>query len=68
MKTNKLILYENKKIVIENYTNIFEILNNKIIIDNYEIIGKELKIISIDDYNILIKGEIINILYCCDNK
>ena len=64
----KLSIYNNTKIVIENYNNIIDLNDNKIIIDNYNIIGTNLKIPSIDEYYIIITGLINNINIVDDNK
>ena len=64
----KLSIYNNTKIVIENYNNIIDLNDNKIIIDNYNIIGNNLKIPSIDEYYIIITGLINNINIVDDNK
>ena len=64
----KLSIYNNTKIVIENYNNIIDLNDNRIIIDNYNIIGTNLKIPSIDEYYIIITGLINNINIVDDNK
>lgn len=64
----KLSIYNNTKIVIENYNNIIDLNDNKIMIDNYNIIGTNLKIPSIDEYYIIITGLINNINIVDDNK
>ena len=59
MKINKLTMYNNYKVVIENYNNIRDIDDNYIIIDQYYIKGNKLKIKQIEEYFIIIIG-IIN--------
>ncbi len=54
----KVILWDNKKIVIENYQKLFDIEENKIKIDKYLIIGQNLKIMELDQFMIKIYGEI----------
>lgn len=64
----KLSLYNNTKLVIENYINLIDINDTKIIIDKYTIIGKNLKIKEMNNYFIVIIGIINNISLENDNK
>lgn len=57
-KIKKISIYCNNKLVIENYDSIIDINNQEIIIDYYKIIGETLKIKSIDEYYIIIEGNI----------
>lgn len=63
----KLSLYNNTKLVIENYINLIDINDTKIIIDKYTIIGKNLKIKEMNKYFIVIIGIINNISLENDN-
>ncbi len=54
----KVILWDNKKIIIENYQKLFDIEENKIKVDKYLIIGQNLKITELDQFIIKIYGEI----------
>lgn len=56
----KISIYNNK-VIIENYNKIIDLNNDKIIIDNYIITGLNLKIINIDEYYIIINGDIKNL-------
>ena len=56
----KISIYNNK-VIIENYNKIIDLNNDKIIIDNYIITGLNLKIINIDEYYIIINGDIRNL-------
>lgn len=68
MKISKVSLYNNEKVVIENYNNIHDIDNNYIIIDNYKIEGSDLKIKQIEEYFIIIMGLINNIIISSDKS
>lgn len=68
MKISKVSLYNNEKVVIENYDNIHDIDNNYIIIDNYKIEGSDLKIKQIEEYFIIIIGIINNIIISSDKS
>ena len=68
MKITKLSLYNNDKVVIENYSNIKDINDDLIIIDNYLIIGNNLKIKQIEEYFIIIIGLIDLIKIECVKK
>lgn len=68
MKINKLSLYNNEKVVIENYNNIRDINDDCIIIDKYYINGENLKIKLIEEYFIIIIGVINSIIINSDNK
>ncbi len=68
MKISKVSLYNNEKVVIENYNNIHDIDNNYIIIDNYKIEGSDLKIKQIEEYFIIIIGIINNIIISSDKS
>lgn len=60
-KDLKITIFNNNKIIIENYNNLIDIKEISIIIDNYKINGKNLQIKEIDDYLIIIYGIINNI-------
>lgn len=60
-KDLKITIFNNNKIIIENYNNLIDIKETSIIIDNYKINGKNLQIKEIDDYLIIIYGIINNI-------
>lgn len=64
----KIALYNNSKIVIENYNQLIDIDNNQVIIDKYIITGSELKIKEMNEYCIVIIGIIKNIYLENDNK
>ena len=64
----KISLYNNTKIVIENYNKIIDLNDNIVIIDNYEIKGLNLKITNIDEYYIIINGSINNLSIVDDDK
>lgn len=64
----KISLYNNTKIVIENYNKIIDLNDNIVIIDNYEIKGLNLKIANIDEYYIIINGKINNLCIVDDDK
>jgi hypothetical protein len=64
----KISLYNNTKIVIENYNKIIDLNDNIVIIDNYEINGQNLKITNIDEYYIIINGNINNLSIVDDDK
>ncbi len=68
MKTNKLSIYNNERVIIENYDNITELLNDNIIVDKYVINGENLKIKQIDEYYIIIVGKIFYINIKDDSK
>lgn len=54
----KITLWDNKKIVIENYDKLIDISNEKIKIDKYLIKGKNLQILELNQFIIKIYGEI----------
>lgn len=59
MKFNsKIIIIDNKIMMIEYYENIKFLSIDQIIIDNIEIFGLNLKIKKMDDYSIEIHGQI----------
>lgn len=60
-KDLKITIFNNNKIIIENYNNLIDIKETLIIIDNYKINGENLQIKEIDDYLIIIYGIINNI-------
>lgn len=55
------ISYCNNRIVIENYNSIKQLLNNLIIVDEYIIEGNDLMIKKMDEYYIIIIGNVVNI-------
>ena len=61
----KLKLLDNKKLCIENYKKILKVTYQNIIIDNYNINGKNLNIILLDAYILIIEGIIENIEILC---
>ena len=54
----KLKIYDYHKIILENYSKIYDISEESIIIDCYKIIGKELKINLLNQFMIEIYGNI----------
>lgn len=60
-KDLKITIFNNNKIIIENYNNLIDIKETLIIINNYKINGENLQIKEIDDYLIIIYGIINNI-------
>jgi len=68
MKITKLSLYNNERVVIENYNNICDIEESYIIIDNYKIEGTNLKIKQIEEYFIIIIGLINKITIRSDKS
>lgn len=60
-KDLKITIFNNNKIIIENYNNLIDIKETSIIIDNYKINGENLQIKEINDYLIIIYGIINNI-------
>lgn len=68
MKTSKITLNSNNKLIIENYHNIIDLSNEYIIVDNYNIIGINLKIKEMDEYYIIIDGVIKTIELLSDDK
>lgn len=60
-KENKLKLFKDSEVYIENYKNINKIENNEIVIDMYTIYGDFLKITRIDDVLIAIEGKVSEI-------
>lgn len=59
----KTVLYSNKRVVITNFYNIKEILEEEIKIDKLVVYGKKLKLKSMDNYMIEIIGEIEGVKY-----
>lgn len=57
-KENKLKLFQNNELYIENYKNILKIEHNEIVIDYYTVYGDFLKITRIDEFLIAIEGKI----------
>lgn len=68
MKTSKITLNSNNKLIIENYHNIIDLSNEYIIVDNYNITGINLKIKEMDEYYIIIDGVIKTIELLSDDK
>lgn len=66
-KDLKITIFNNNKIIIENYNNLIDIKETLIIIDNYKINGENLQIKEIDDYLIIIYG-IINNIYIVNDE
>ncbi len=56
MNKLKLSIYENNRVVVENYDELREITDNEIIVDEYKILGDFLKIRRMDDYIVEIVG------------
>lgn len=67
-KDSKITIFNNNKVVIENYNNLIDINDNIIIIDNYEVNGNNLQIKEINDYLIIIIGIIHNIIIVNDKQ
>lgn len=67
-KESKITIFNDNKVVIENYNNLIDINDNIITIDNYKIKGTNLQIKEINDYLIIIIGIINNIEIVNDNK
>ena len=65
---SKIIVYNNTKVVIENYDNIIDLNNDLIKIDIYELYGLNLKVKQIDSYYIIIEGLLTQILIVDDTK
>lgn len=65
---SKIIVYNNTKVVIENYDNIIDLNNDLIKIDIYELYGRNLKVKQIDSYYIIIEGLLTQILIVDDTK
>lgn len=63
VKKMKIGIYDNNKCVIENYSVIKIIENNRIIIDCYQIYGKNLQIKQMDEYLVVIKGDITKLIF-----
>lgn len=69
MKFNsKIIIIDNKIMVIEYYENIKFLSIDQIIIDNIEIFGLNLKIKKMDDYSIEIHGQISKVFIESDEN
>lgn len=58
----KLSIYQNEKIIIENYQELKDITDTSVIVDLYIINGNFLKIKKMDNYMIEISGVISQIL------
>ena len=56
-----LIFNDYDQIIIDNYQVIFEISEKRIVVDMININGKDLKIVTLDDYQIKIKGRFIGV-------
>lgn len=69
MKFNsKIIIIDNKIMMIEYYENIKFLSIDQIIIDNIEIFGLNLKIKKMDDYSIEIHGQISKVFIESDEN
>ena len=69
MKFNsKIIIIDNKIMIIEYYENIKFLSIDQIIIDNIEIFGLNLKIKKMDDYSIEIHGQISKVFIESDEN
>lgn len=69
MKFNsKIIIIDNKIMMIEYYENIKFLSIDQIIIDNIEIFGLNLKIKKMDDYSIEIHGQISRVFIESDEN
>lgn len=66
MIKNRIIIYNNEKVIIENYKAIIDLSNNYIIVDKYYIKGENIKIKEMDDYYINIFGNIKTIEFLSD--
>ncbi|HOA64120.1 MAG: hypothetical protein GX203_05630 [Acholeplasmataceae bacterium] len=58
----KLSIYEDKRIIIENYQELIDITEEQITVDYYTIVGTFLKITTMDDYFMEIKGTVRQII------
>ena len=69
MKFNsKIIIIDNKIMIIEYYENIKFLSIDQIIIDNIEIFGLNLKIKKMDDYSVEIHGQIYKVFIESDEN
>ena len=69
MKFNsKIIIIDNKIMIIEYYENIKFLSIDQIIIDNIEIFGLNLKIKKMDDYSVEIHGQISKVFIESDEN
>lgn len=59
----KIIIYDNKKVIIENYSKIKKYNNEEIIIDDISIKGENLVILQLDEINITIIGQNYEVKY-----
>lgn len=64
----KLKLIDNRKISIENYSDIYNVSANLINIDNYNIKGNNLSIVLLERNLIVIEGLIGSIEILCKNE
>lgn len=62
LNMTKITLWENKKMIIENYQKLWDINDKGIKIDNYFIKGNFLKIEELDQFKVKIYGEIKEII------
>ncbi len=58
----KLVVYKDKRVLIENYHNLLDLNDEVIKVDIYTIIGNYLKIVQMDSYIIEITGNINQVL------
>lgn len=58
----KLSIYQNNRIVIENYQRLLDLNEEYIRVDIYTIVGKFLKLIQMDNYMIEVIGTIDQVL------
>ncbi len=58
----KLSIYQDERVVIENYLELKEIDEEIIVVDGYQILGSFLHIRKMDDYMIEIIGKITSII------
>lgn len=53
----KIIIYDNRKVIIENYNQIKKYNSDEVIIDNIIIKGKKMTILQMDEINMTIIGQ-----------
>jgi len=58
----KISIYNDKRIIIENYQKLLDLSENLIIVDIYSIYGKFLKLKKMDNYMIEILGNIERVI------
>lgn len=59
----KIIIYDNKRIIVNDYINLKDIRKEVVVVDSVCINGKDLIVKRMDDYFIEIVGTITNVVY-----